>query len=470
MYAALFRRAILPLYESVLRGRETLEYLNQYERTQWQRPEDVRAMQLRKLRETLVHCGENVPYYRRMFRDLGFDPSEVSGLDDIGQLPILTRDDIRENQQDLLDERLEPDSLVSYGTGGSTGSPLQFKISRDFYERRMAGQYRGYRWAGWDLGKKTLWFWGVSGSINPRPSGWRKRFKKWLNNVIWRHKIRTLYQFSDESLDDYVQFWSDWGPQSVAGYAFGMYCIARHVLDNGLSVPKCDGVILAAEATTERQREAMRRAFGCEVFNTYGSMEFNMIAGECDAHQGMHINCDNLLVEITQDGHPLPPGEEGEITVTSLVHPAMPFVRYTIGDRGVLAGEPCPCGRGFPLLKSVAGRTMDMVRTPEGNNVSGVWFNHTMLVVSEVKRFQVHQADESAITMRIVPNDGYGPEVEERIEKALRNALGHGIAINFEVVDEVEFSNSGKYRVIVSDVGYGHADEERTADLTGGSP
>jgi len=456
VYSSLFGGVLYPFYESFLRRRKTLKYLDEYERTQWLSPEAVRAKQLQQLRATLQHCADHVPYYRRLFAEIDFDPNKFESAEQLTDIPILTRELIRENHDDLIDERLSPHDLISYGTGGSTGSPLQFMISHDFYEHRMAGQFRGYRWSGWDLGKKTLWFWGVSGRITPSLAPWRKRAKKALYQLAWRNVVKTLYQFSEAKLDEYVRFWNHWRPETVAGYAFGAYCIARHVLENGLSVPKCNGVLLAAEATTPEQRATIGEAFGCDVFNTYGSMEFNMIAGECDAHMGMHLNCDNLFVEISADGKPVPVGEEGDITVTALVHPAMPLVRYTIGDRGLLAREPCTCGRGFPLLKEVTGRVMDVIRTPEGNLISGVYFNHTMLPMKEIKRFQVRQTAVDSITMHIVPAEGYGKEVEERLDRALRNALGDTIDIKYHLSDEVELSKSGKYRVIMSTVGLSH--------------
>jgi len=456
-YASLFGRVLYPLYESVLCRRKTLSYLGEYEKTQWLSPEDVRRHQRDMLRLTLQHCQTHVPYYRRLFFELGFDPAKIESREQLADLPVLTRDMIRENHDDLIDERLDPSTLIQYGTGGSIGSPLQFKISHDFYERRMAGQFRGYRWGGWDLGRKTLWFWGVSRRITPSLAPWRKRLKKAVYQLAWRNVVKTIYQFSEDKLREYLAFWNRWRPETVVGYAFGTYCIARYALENGLSVPKCNGIILAAEMSTPEQRRMIAEAFGCDVFNTYGSMEVNMIAAECPAHQGMHVNCDNLLVEITRDGVPLPAGREGDITVTVLVHPAMPFLRYTIGDRGVMSPEPCPCGRGFPLLQKVTGRTMDVIRTPEGTLVSGVFFNHAMLPMKEVKRFQVFQDSPDAITIRIVPGQGYGPEVEQRLERAFRNVLGQRIVIRFTTVDEVELSRSGKYRVIVSNVGLSHS-------------
>ena len=467
LYSKLCRHVFYPLYESGLCQRRTLRYLKEYEKTQWLMPEETRNRQIAKLRNMLIHCGEHVPYYRQLFSEVGFAPEKLESLEDLAQLPVLTRDAIREHHDDLIDERIPPASLISYGTGGSTGSPLQFKISHNFYERRMAGQFRGYRWAGWDLGEKTLWFWGVSGRINPRPAPPGKRVKKWFYQAAWRNVVKTLYQFSEDKLREYTGFWQRWRPHTVVGYAFGLYCVARYALDNNLSVPPCNGLILAAEATTPGQRATIAEAFGCDVFNTYGTMEFNMIAGECAQHRGMHLNCENLVVEVTKDGQQLPVGEEGEITVTGLVHPAMPFVRYLIGDLGRLAVAPCTCGRGLPLLKEVTGRTMDIIRTPEGNLVSGVFFNHTMLVMKEVKRFQVFQDDVERITVRVVPTEFYNEEVQSRIEKALRNALGESISIDFKIVDEVEVSQSGKYRVIVSTVGYSHAADEESGACCG---
>ena len=132
----------------------------------------------------------------------------------------------------------------------------------------MASQFAGYRWGGWDLGEKTLYFWGVSGRVSPTRAPFKKRFKKALYQAGMRNVVKTLYQFSEDKLDEYVEFWKRWKPHSVVGYAFGMYCLARHILDHGLTVPGCHGVILAAEATTPEQRTTMAEALrlrGCST-------------------------------------------------------------------------------------------------------------------------------------------------------------------------------------------------------------
>lgn len=460
LYGQLFRRGLYPFYESVLCRRRTLAHLAELERTQWLSPAETRQRQVAALRAMLVHCGAHVPYYRRLFAEVGFDPAAVESLEQLAALPVLTRELIRQHHDELIDERIDPTTLVQYGTGGSTGSPLQFRISHEYYERRNAGQYRAYRWAGWDLGEKTLWIWGVRGAVTPRPDPPWKKLKKAAFQAAFRNVVRTVYQFSDERLAEYLAFWNRWRPVCVVGYAFALYCLARYIQASGTRVAPVRGIILAAEGTTPEQRQTIAEAFGSPVHNTYGSMEVNLIAAECGAHVGLHENTDNLVVELTRDGVPVAPGEEGEVTLTTLVHPAMPFVRYQIGDLARAVPEPCPCGRGAPLLADVTGRTMDIVRTPEGHLVSGVWFNHTMLAVREVKRFQVVQRQVERLTMRLVPADGWGPEAAGRVETALRRALGERIAIDFEPVDEVELSASGKYRVITSTVGLSHEPAE----------
>ena len=99
------------------------------------------------------------------------------------------------------------------------------------------------------------------------------------------------------------------------------------------------------------------------MFNTYALCEIMSIAAECERRCGMHINSENILLETA-----LPP-ESGpsDILVTDLHNYATPFVRYAIGDIGLLSDDSCPCGRCLPLLASVVGRTLDTLQTADGN-------------------------------------------------------------------------------------------------------
>ena len=163
------------------------------------------------------------------------------------------------------------------------------------------------------------------------------------------------------------------------------------------------GVICAAEKVLPFQREVMERVFGCPVFNTYGSREFMLIASECEKHEGLHVNVENLIVEIVkEDGTYAREGETGRIIITDLHNYGMPFIRYEIGDLAVFTERRCSCGRGLPIIEDVVGRSLDMIKTPEGKIVPGEFFPHLMKEFKEILKFQVIQETLENLRIRMV--------------------------------------------------------------------
>src|SRR5262249_51196794 len=130
-----------------------------------------------------------------------------------------------------------------------------------------------------------------------------------------------------------------------------------------------------------------RAAYGAPLFNTYGSREFMSIAAECPEHRGLHVHAENLVLETQQAAEYGP----SAFQVTDLHNYAMPFVRYEIGDMGLLSSRVCPCGRGLPLVENIEGRLLDALRTRDGRVIPGEWFPHVMKDIPEVREFQVEQ-------------------------------------------------------------------------------
>jgi len=123
----------------------------------------------------------------------------------------------------------------------------------------------------------------------------------------------------------------------------------------------------------ESERAVMEQAFGVPVTNRYGCEEVSLIACECEQHSGLHINSDHIVAEfLREDGTPCSPGENGRIVVTELINFGMPLIRYEVGDWGVPSDRLCPCGRGLPMMESLAGRTADFLRALDGSRVAGV--------------------------------------------------------------------------------------------------
>ena len=162
LYETAFRHVLYPAYESGLRRRGTLTYMDEYQHSQWLAAEQIAALQWERLKRLLEHCQREVPFYQKRWRELGIDVADIRNLDDYAKLPVLTRADFRDHFDDLKAESWR-DRLLYKATGGSTGEPVRFGYTRESNERRVAVMWRGYGWGGARMGRRTLYLWGAVG-------------------------------------------------------------------------------------------------------------------------------------------------------------------------------------------------------------------------------------------------------------------------------------------------------------------
>ena len=135
-------------------------FLREYEKTQFWSPERLEKLQWDRLRKIVRFAFERCPYYRRRFREVGFLPGDLRGPDELLKLPVLNKDDIRQCQSELTAQGVPPASYENNFTGGSTGSPIRFKVTKRRWASRKAASYRHNRWAGFDIGKTVGELWG----------------------------------------------------------------------------------------------------------------------------------------------------------------------------------------------------------------------------------------------------------------------------------------------------------------------
>jgi len=133
----------------------------------------------------------------------------------------------------------------------------------------------------------------------------------------------------------------------------------------------------------------------------------------------------------------------------------MPFINYDIGDRAQ-AGGPCPCGRGLPTLMALDGRASEVIRTPGGKVVAAGTLQYFRRVVPHtldcVSEYQAVQTAADAVVLRVVPTPRFTAEYARRLEEALEDFLGPGMAVRVETVDRIAAEPSGKRLVIKSEL------------------
>ena len=449
-YGFLFRRLLQPAWESGIRRRPTLGRLESLWRSEWFSPGELEALQLRELRNLLDHAVTHVPFYRQRFAEVGVRPADVQSLGDLCKLPELSRTEAAES----LVERQStaaPFATIHKMTSGTTGHPLEIAYDAGSEWWRDAVKLRGYGWGHYRPGDRSLHFWGDLAALHHTPLGHQAKVR--LDHALRREHFVDCTDRSDEALGRVLKVLLDLRPSVLVCYAQAGAALARFVLENEAPMPAGMSVICAAERLFSADRAVLLRAFGPDVFETYGSREVMLIAAECDAHRGMHVSMENLIVEIlVRDGdrtRPAEPGETGEVAITDLHNYGAPFIRYLAGDRATaLPAGRCACGRGLGRLSSVEGRSTDTLRDGRGRPVSGLFFNVMFSVMADrVRQFQVVQRREGSIDLFLVPGAGFDDGVVELIRDNCREFLP-GAPLRIHVSSRIPVSAAGKLAVV----------------------
>jgi phenylacetate-CoA ligase len=180
------------------------------------------------------------------------------------------------------------------------------------------------------------------------------------------------------------------------------------------------------------------------------------VAFECHTHEGLHVSSEHVICEILTNGEPAAPGEVGDVVLTDLDNRAMPFIRYAPGDMAAWSPQACSCGRGLPLLQSLAGRRTDVIVGPSGQAAHGILFSRALAQLNwfgdyQVRQFQVVQTSPEVLTIRLVAQTEPGAEAIGTLTGHLQDYLGP-IRVEVELCDEIETSPSGKLRVCRSEI------------------
>ena len=446
-YEPLFSRVLFPLYEGGLRRRGTASHLREYERSQWLAPEQLAQLQWRKLERLLEHCWREVPYYRRRWSDAGANPGDIRSFADYARLPVLTKDDIRANFDDLHAQSWRG-RLLYKTTGGSTGEPMRFGYTRESYDRRIAAMWRGYAWAGARMGRRTLYLWGAPIGSPLRSHAIKDR----VYHAAFNRRMLNAFLMSESRMREYAAEIDAFRPEVVVGYVGPLVRMAEWILASGHPIHRPQAVLGAAEALHPAQRATLEQAFGCPVFNTYGCREFMLIASECERRDGLHMTADHLRVEL--DGlRTTPAGEPvGEVVVTDLHNYGMPLLRYGNGDLATPSQARCSCGRPLPLLASVDGRKLDALRTPDGRFVPGEYIVYAFLYATGIRRYQVVQKQLDRFDITLVRDHDFDESVVAHVSAELKKVVGEQVSLHFHFADEIPLTTTGKQRVTVSEL------------------
>lgn len=442
----ILRGLVLPiLHENAMPGAGNL--LEKLQKLEFSAANTLRDYQWDRIGKLLTQARESVPYYRQIFANHTIDLSQAIMERNLTKLPILTKSLLRERSKDLIREHLDPSQLLRNASGGSTGKPVEFFQDEEYKIFSHASRIFIQSWWGIKAGDAMASVWGADRDVTE----WTLKERLYL--ALNQRKICNAFQMTEERMEKFARELQSWQPPFINGYATALEMFAQFLLERPQYKIRPRAVESSAETLTDKQRNVIERAFEAPVFNFYGSREVNNLAAECPAHEGLHVNSLTRYIEIVDDdGNPQAPGVPGRVLVTDLTNHVMPFIRYENEDIASWAERPCSCGRPFPLLERVWGRSSDFITTPSGKLIHGEYFTHLFYALPQVQTFQVAQRALTEVKVLIVLHPGVSAFNTEALRAQMINALGSGVDCTIEIVDAIPRTPSGKHRFTISSV------------------
>ncbi len=434
------------LLSDIIRGQNTLHYLRKFERLSGASHEEAEAYRMERLRELLVHCERNVPFYNNRFRECGFSAREFSSPDQLKMIPPLTRQDLQDHWHEIVAANYRDRKLSAGSSGGSTGQPVFYRKDSRATSAGQAAHLLGWSLSGWKMSMKGLHIWGNPTTVNEE---WG-RISSRLKARIYRHHKFPAYTLHDGSrLRDLYDMICRERYDFIDGYTNAIYHFAEYLKSNNLSFSRpLKYVLTTAENLHDFQRKAIEDVIA-PVYDTYGCSEINSIAYECCKCGLYHVIDPHVFVEY---GEALDEFGNRELYVTDLDNFAFPMLRYRNGDLAIPAeGDVPDCPLSFSRLKAISGRETDMITLPDGGMLSVPSFFGSMLLkkVNGLKQYQVEKVSENMLHINLVTNERFTPADLDTIESALGEYLNGRIGYLIRTVDSIDISKSGKFRLVI---------------------
>ena len=349
------------------------------------------------------------------------------------------RMDIQSNPGRLLARGAQ---AVENQTGGSTGQPLRFYQDAEYLEWKTVSLSWGFSLCGFKGGEKQAVLWG-----SDYDTKWHEKLKGHLWDCTHNIRFINAFDITDRQLKQVAQELSRWQPDYIWGYASTLDLLADQVVRDRLQLcPK--GVQSTAGTLYPSLRDKLERVFGKVVYDRYGCREVGIIAHECSEHEGLHVfSFHNYFELIGGDDF-----EFGRIVVTNLHNKAFPFIRYDIGDLALWANRECGCGRSFPLVGRVIGRTVEIITSPSGKLIDGEFFTHLFYGRDDILQFQVHQKSLNRVEVRYVPAGRRAQASMTEIRQKIHDRLGEEVHVAIVACESMHVGPSGKHRFTISDV------------------
>ena len=372
-----------------------------------------------------------------------------SSYNDWSELPIMTKKDFQKPLQERLSVGFKTNNVYVNKTSGSSGDPFIFAKDKYCHAMTWVNIFEKFSWFNIDFNSsKQARFYGIPLDFIGNK---KERFKDFLSN---RFRF-SIFDLSDEKLEQILTKFQKTKFDYINGYTSSIVLFAKFlakkniVLKDICTTLKC--CIVTSEMLFDDDKLLLEKQFGVPIINEYGASELDLIAFQ-NPDDDWQLNTETLFIEILDDeNRVVAKGIEGRIVITSLYNKAHPFIRYDIGDIGIIDPKSTP-KKAF--LQKLIGRTNDVAILPSGKKSPGLTFYYITKSIIEndgnVKEFVVKQTKIDTFEVEYVSQFELTISQINLIEKAITLYLEVGLTFVFFRKDKLKRSKSGKLKQFVS--------------------
>ena len=392
-----------------------------------------------RLREMVRHAYDTVPYYKRLFDEGGISPDSIRTLSDLSALPILTKDTVKANREQLISTAVPESERRIHATGGTTGAGLSFVTTEQEETEQWAVWWRYRRRFGMDT---DVWCGNFGGKVVADLSQTKPPF--WRVNRPGKQYFYSGYHICRANAPAYAEHMKSVGLQWIHGYPSNLSGLAECLNDLGITVPM-KWVSTGAENLYDHQRKSIEKAFGTTPYQHYGLTE-GVANISMNTSGRLAVDEDYCCVEFLPSDEP----DVYRIIGTTLTRRAMPLLRYDTGDLAVIRpGEISGNGRA---VEQVSGRTAEYVELPGGARVGTAAISLIINRFDCISTMQIVQRAVDALDVNIITSAAPEKFPTDELQAALHERFGSGMQCTVNFVDSLRKTKSGKQRLVISEM------------------
>jgi phenylacetate-CoA ligase len=453
-----------PFYNPVFLGKILKRYLIDIDRLKQMNEQQLRRYQDAQFK-WLVRFADTVPLYHEKFKEAKVYPHDITGIHDLGILPIITKEDIKRFYPDgIISSSMKKEQLIEVSTSGTTGKVLPMYVDMLDIVMGLFAYIRTLREYGMSIWRNRV---TIIGDFAPHTAesgyitrGLQPRFPLtgMLKNVQWLN--------TNDDPKKVMEAMNSFQPEFIGGYVgmLGHLALLKEAGDGKNIAPHyiaATGSVLDASL-----KSYIEKTFSAHVFEVYGATESGLIGFQCKEGK-YHLMSDLVYTEFHRNDRPVPSGDAGQMIITKLYGRGTPFIRYNaINDIVAPFEGMCSCGMTGALITKVYGRNDLAIYLPGGYVLLPSSFSEIYskilyeLKTNKVKNTKVIQHDLTTLEIQVVIDETLrtiGPSVEEIfqfIQKGFEEKVGPAVHVTVKEVDSVDTSQGPRILSMVDKTKY----------------